>query len=99
MAIVKEFKEFIKEYKIVGLAVAFVMGLATNDLVKSLVNEIIMPLINPFIPSGVWQTATFEIGPAVLGVGPFLAALLNFIILALVVFFVVKKVIGDEKKN
>lgn len=99
MKIIEEFKEFIKEYKIVGLAVAFIMGLATNDLVKSLVNDIIMPLINPLISSGEWQTATFEVGPAILGVGPFLAALLNFIILAFVVFVVVKKVIGDEKKK
>lgn len=99
MKIISEFNEFIKEYKVIGLAVAFIMGLATNDLIKSLVNEIIMPLINPFTPSGAWQTATFEVGPAVLGVGPFLAALLNFIILAFVVFLVVKKVIGDEKKK
>ena len=99
MRIIGEFNEFIREYKVIGLAVAFIMGLATNDLIKSLVNEIIMPLINPFIPSGAWQTATFELGSAVLGVGPFLAALLNFIILAFVVFLVVKKVIGDEKKK
>jgi large conductance mechanosensitive channel len=99
MKVVEEFKEFIKEYKIVGLAVAFIMGLATNDLVKSLVNDIIMPLINPLISSGEWQTVTFELGPAVLGVGQFLAALLNFIILAFLVFFVVEKVIKADKKE
>lgn len=90
MGIIKEFQEFIKEYKILGLAVALIMGLAVNDLVKSLVNDIIMPLINPLIQSGSWQTATLIIGPVILGVGPFLAALFNFIIIAFVIFLIVK---------
>lgn len=97
MKIVSEFKEFINEYKVIGLAVAFVMGLAVNDLVKSLVNEIIMPLIAPLMPSGTWQTATLVLGPVILGIGPFLAALINFLIMALVIFFIVKKVMKDVK--
>lgn len=97
MSLVNEFKEFIKEYKIIGLAVAFVMGIAVNDLVKSLVDNIIMPLVSPLMPSGVWQTATLTLGPIILGVGPFLAALINFLILALVIFIVVKKIMKDLK--
>jgi len=97
MSILNEFKEFIKEYKVIGLAVAFVMGLAVNDLVKSLVNDIIMPLISPLMPSGTWQTATLAVGPVILGVGPFVAALINFLIMALVIFFIVKKVMKDVK--
>lgn len=97
MSLVSEFKDFIKEYKVIGLAVAFVMGLAVNDLVKSLVNDIVMPLISPLMPSGTWQTATLTLGPIILGVGPFVAALINFLILALVVFFIVKKIMKEEK--
>jgi large conductance mechanosensitive channel len=97
MSIITEFKDFIKEYKVVGLAVAFVMGLAVNDLVKSLVNDIIMPLIAPIMPSGTWQTATLVLGPVILGIGPFLAALINFLIMALVIFFIVKKIMKDTK--
>lgn len=94
---INEFKDFIKEYKVIGLAVAFVMGLAVNDLVKSLVNDIVMPLIAPLMPSGTWQTATLMIGPVILGIGPFLAALINFLIMAFVIFFIVKKVMKDAK--
>jgi len=55
MSIIKEFKEFLKEYKVVGLAVAFIMGAAATNLVQSLVNDIIMPVVGVFIPEGDWK--------------------------------------------
>lgn len=97
MSIISEFKDFLNEYKVVGLAVAFIMGTAATGLVKSLVDEIIMPLITPFIPGGSWQTARFALGPISLGWGPFLAALINFVILAFVVFMIAKMVLKEEK--
>jgi large conductance mechanosensitive channel len=97
MGIWDEFSDFLKEYKVIGLAVAFIMAAAVNDLVKSLVNNVIMPLVNPLLPEGGWQTATVAIGPFVIGWGPFLAAFINFIILAFVVFMIAKKVLGEKK--
>lgn len=82
---VKEFKEFLKEYKVIGLAIAFVIGIAATTLVKSLVDNIVMPLITPFIPNGAWEQAKLVLGPFVIGWGPFLSALINFIIIALAV--------------
>lgn len=92
-----EFKEFIKEYGLVTLVIAFVMGQVTKDLVQSFVKNIFMPTINPLIPGGNWQNATATIGPIKLGWGLFLSSLLNFIIIALVIFIVVKKVMKYEK--
>ena len=46
----KEFMDFLKEYKVIPLAVAFIMGAAATALVKSLVDNVIMPLITPFVP-------------------------------------------------
>jgi len=93
-----EFKEFIKEYAIVGMAIAFIMGGATKEIVNSLVNNIIMPLINPLLSTtNGWETAVLNIGPIVLKWGPFLESLLNFLILALVVFFIAKKILKEEK--
>lgn len=92
-----EFKDFLREYKVMGLAIAIIMGLATNDLVKSLVDNIIMPIVNPFLPDGSWQTATFAIGPVAIGWGAFLASFINFLILALVVFIIAKKLLKEEK--
>jgi large conductance mechanosensitive channel len=97
MGMLRDFKEFLYEYKVIGLAVAFIMGAAITSLVNSLVNNVIMPVITPFIPGGAWQTATFRIGPIVIGWGAFLGALLNFVIMAFVVFFIAKKVLGEEK--
>jgi large conductance mechanosensitive channel len=97
MGIISEFKEFLNEYKVIGLAVAFIMGFAITALVQSLVNNVIMPIITPFIPGGTWQTATFAIGPIIIGWGAFAGALLNFIIIALVVFLIAKKVLKEEK--
>lgn len=93
----KEFMEFLREYKVVALAVAFIMGVAATTLVKSLVDNIIMPVITPFIPGGAWKTATLTLGPIVIGWGAFLGDLLNFIIIAFVVFLIAKKVMKEEK--
>lgn len=97
MSALKEFKEFIKEYKVLGLAIAFIMGAAATTLVKSLVDNVIMPIITPFIPGGAWQTATFSMGPIVIGWGAFLGALINFVIMAWVVFMIAKKILKEEK--
>ena len=95
--LMREFKEFLNEYKVVGLAVAFIMGIAITAVVTSLVNNIIMPIITPFIPGGAWQTATVSLGPIVLGLGAFGGAVLNFIIIALVVFMIAKMILKEEK--
>ncbi len=92
-----EFMAFLKEYNVIALAVAFVMALAVNTLIKSFVDNIIMPLVTPFI-KGAWETATFSIGPIVIGWGAFLSAFLNFLIIALIIFIVIKKVMKAGKK-
>ena len=99
MQIVHEFKDFLMEYKVIGLAVAFIIGVAATNLVTSLVNNIIMPLINPLLAAtgGDWQTAVLVIGPFNFGWGSFLASLINFIIIALVVFMIAKVVLKEEK--
>ena len=97
MAVLKEFKDFLREYKVMGLAVAVIMGLAANALVKSLVDNIVMPIITPFIPGGGWQTAVLNIGPIALGWGAFLSALIYFLILAWAVFMIAKYVLKEEK--
>lgn len=97
MGFFKEFKEFLEEYKVMGIAIGIVMGLATVALVNSLVANIIMPIITAFIPGGTWQTATWTIGPFVFGWGAFLAALINFVIIAFVVFLIAKKLMKSKK--
>lgn len=97
MSLIREFKQFLDEYKIIGLAIAFIIGVAATTLIQSLVNNIVMPIITPFIPGGAWQSATFNLGPIVIGWGPFLGALINFIIIAFIVFMIAKKILKEEK--
>lgn len=97
VGMISEFKDFLKEYKVVGLAVALVIGLAATALVKAIVDYLIMPIITPFIPGGAWQTATFHIGPIIIGWGALLGAIINFVIIAWVVFIIAKKIMKEEK--
>ena len=97
MGLILEFKEFLKEYKVIGLAVALIIGLAATSLVKSIVDNLVMPIITPFIPGGAWQTSTFSIGPIVIGWGALLGAIINFIVIAFVVFLIAKYALKEEK--
>ncbi len=95
--LLKEFHGFLSEYKVIGLAVAVIIGLAANNLVKSLVDNIVMPILTPFIPGGAWASATFTIWKIVIGWGPFLAAVINFLVIAWVVFLIAKYAFKEEK--
>ncbi|NCS71146.1 MAG: large conductance mechanosensitive channel protein MscL, partial [Candidatus Aenigmarchaeota archaeon] len=72
-------------------------GAALTALVTSLVNDIVMPVITPFIPGGAWQTATLALGSIVIKWGSFLGAVINFVVIAIVVFMIAKMVLKEEK--
>ena len=94
---IKELITFLKEYKIFALAIAFIMGVAANTLIKSLVDNVIMPIISPFIQGGAWETATFTIWKIVISWGAFLSDLIYFIIVAFVIYIIAKKLLKQEK--
>ena len=83
----EEFKEFIMKYKVMGLAVAFIMGIYLGALVQSLVDNLIMPIVEFFTPAG-FQWELFTLGP--FRVGAFIGDLITFIIVAFVIFLLVK---------
>ena len=86
-----EFVDFISKYKILGLAVAFILGLYLGALVQALVKDFIIPLLGLVIP-GMSDLATYSVMvlSQVFGVGDFLVALITFIAVALIVFIIVK---------
>ncbi|MBS7633521.1 MscL family protein [Candidatus Bathyarchaeota archaeon] len=87
----KEFMDFLSKYKVMGLAVAFIMGVYLGALVQSLVKNLIMPIIGLAIPGlGDLATYTITVGSQNFGVGDFLVALITFIIVAFVIFLLVK---------
>ena len=87
----KEFMDFISKYKVMGLAVAFIMGVYLGGLVNALVKDLILPMIGLAIPGlGDLATYQFTVSEQVFAVGDFLAALITFIIVAFVIFLIVK---------
>ena len=86
-----EFMDFVSKYKVIGLAVAFILGLYLGNLVQALVKDLIMPVIGLVLP-GMENLATFEV--AVFSqsflIGDFLVALITFIIVAFVIFILIK---------
>jgi len=97
MSLMSEFMDFLKEYKVVPLAIAFIMGVASTAVITALVNDIIMGFIKPLLPSGDWKTAVLNAGPFQFAWGDFLAALINFVIIAFVIFLVAKYMFKEEK--
>ena len=86
-----EFKTFLENYKVMGLAVAFIIGVYLGLLVQSLVKDLILPVVGLALP-GISDLASLElaVGEQVFGVGNFLVALITFIIVAFVIFILVK---------
>jgi len=86
-----EFMDFISKYKVMGLAVAFIIGLYLGALVQSLVSDLIMPVIGLALPGlGNLATYTVTVSNQDFGIGSFLVALITFIIVAFVIFILVK---------
>jgi large conductance mechanosensitive channel len=92
----EEFMDFLKKYQVIGLAVAFVIGTAASTLVTALVKDIIMPFVGVVIPGGDWQSMVLQVGPIKFMPGDFASALINFIIIALVIFLLVKYIMKGD---
>ena len=96
MSFLAELFEFLKKYKVIGLAVAFVISNSSAKLVSAIVNDIIMPIVGVLVPGGTWQSATLTVGPMHFLIGDFVSALLDFLLIALVVFMLVKWVVRKD---
>jgi len=92
----REFLEFLKQYGVIGLAIAVIIGGKANTLVTSIVDGIFMPFVTFFIPGGEWRKATLDVGPFHFVPGPVLGAGVDFFIVALLVFWFSKKVLKEE---
>lgn len=86
-----EFKDFLSKYKVLGLAVAFVLALYLGALVLAVVKDFIIPLLGLAIP-GLTNLSTYfiTVTKQSFDIGDFLVALITFIIVAFIVFLIVK---------
>lgn len=86
----KEFKEFISRGNVMDLAVGVIIGAAFTSIVKSLVDNLINPLIGIFLGQIDFSDLAFKVGSATFKHGAFINSIINFLIIAFVVFLLVK---------
>lgn len=86
----KEFKEFLMRGNIVELAVAVIIGGAFKAIIDSLVKDIISPIIAMVANTGDIAAVSFRLGSAQIGIGAFIAAIINFVIVGAVLFLIIK---------
>ena len=101
----KEFKEFALKGNVMDLAIGVIIGGAFQSIVNSLVNDIIMPIINSMTGKMDFSEMTFNIGNSVVKYGSFISAVVNFLIVAFTLFAVLRYInrlnrkLEEAKKN
>ena len=103
---IKGFKEFLLKNNVLALAVAVIVGGAVGKVVSSLAADILMPLIGLAIPGGEWRSAKIILNKAVgpdgkevvnaINYGSFMGSVIDFIIIAFVVYMMTKALIKEE---
>ena len=94
-----EFKTFIARGNVMDMAVGVIIGGAFSSITTSLINDIVMPFLGIFTGSISFAELNFSIGSAVIAYGNFIQAVLNFLVMAFVVFCLVKTMNGFHHKK
>ena len=98
MKFFKEFKEFAMKGNVIDMAVGLVIGGAFQSIIKSLVEDIIMPFTALFTGNVDYTDWVINVSTAQIRIGSFITALINFLIIALSIFLALKVVMGINKR-
>ncbi len=85
-----EFKAFASRGNVVDMAVGVIIGAAFKAIVDSLVNDVVMPFVGLFVDTSSFADVVLRIGGAEILIGSFIAAVVNFLIVAFVIFCMIK---------
>lgn len=88
-----EFKAFLLKNNVTSVAVAFIMGAAVGKMVSALVADLIMPVVGMLSAGGEWRQIAFQLGGSKFLIGDFLGSVLDFSVVALVVFLITKSLL------
>jgi large conductance mechanosensitive channel len=94
---IKEFTSFLKEYGIIGLAIAVIIGGKLNDLITSLVNDLVMPLIFQPALRAAQVDDIRKLSAGGILYGKVLGSLIDFVVVAFVVFLFAKFILREQK--
>ena len=95
----KEFKDFVMRGNVLDLAVAVIIGGAFGKIIASLVADILMPLIGLVMGGVDFSALSFAVGDAVVAYGAFIQAIVDFIVIAFVIFMIVKSANKTKKEE
>ena len=93
-----QFKAFAMKGNVIDLAVAVVIGAAFGKIVSSLVEDIVMPIIGLFLGGVDFSGLSYTLGSAVVSYGVFIQSVLDFVIVALAIFMVVRGINKAQEK-
>jgi large conductance mechanosensitive channel len=99
MGILKEFREFALKGNVIDLAIGVVIGAAFNKIVTSLTESILMPIVSLIIGKGGVNELTFKVGETIFPYGRMLQAIIDFILVAFVLFLIVKGINRMKRKK
>jgi large conductance mechanosensitive channel len=94
----KEFKDFLMRGNVMDLAVAVIIGGAFSAIVNSLVNDLVMPIVGILIGGIDFSALSVQVGSASLAYGKFIQAIVNFVLIGLTIFLVIKAIKTAESK-
>ncbi|WP_297288836.1 large-conductance mechanosensitive channel protein MscL [uncultured Flavonifractor sp.] len=94
-----EFRKFIARGNVMDLAVGVIIGGAFKTIVDSLTNDILMPFVGLFIGESTFAALTFQVGNATIAFGSFIQSVVNFLIMAFVIFLLVKAINRFHRKK
>lgn len=92
MGMISEFKEFAVKGSLIDMAVGIIIGAATGKMVSTLVENILMPIIGVFMGGVNFQDLSIKVGDAAIGYGAFIQATIDFVIIAFVVFMILRAI-------
>ena len=95
----KEFREFINRGNVIDLAVAVILGGAFTAIITSLVNDIIMPIIGVLLGGIDFTALAITVGDASITYGNFIQAIINFLLIALVLFLIIRSMNRMKRKE
>ena len=96
---IKEFKEFISRGNVIDLAVGVIIGGAFGKIVSSLVDDIIMPIVGIIIGGLNFSELSVSVGDATIAYGAFIQSIVDFFIIALCIFLIIKLINKLRKKK
>ena len=94
----KDFREFISRGSVIDLAIGVIMGASFTAIVNSIVGDMFMPLIGALLGGLHLEGLAFEVGEASINYGKFIQTVINFFLVAIVIFFVMRAIVAAEKQ-